>query len=104
MGFQMPNQIDALHARLGTQTLSNHRDAGEFFFHERAIRLRDQFDRFPQVRARFLEGLALGVRARQFLDERDVAALRRLAEDGRQFKREWLGFHGSNVPISLADV
>jgi hypothetical protein len=104
MGFQMPNQIDALHARLGAQSLSNHHHTGELLFRERAICLEDQLDRFPQVRSRFVERFALGVRARQFLNEGDVASFWGLTEDGCQFEREWLGFHDLNVPRSPADV
>ena len=104
MGFQVPNQVDALHARLGAEPLANDRHAGEFLFRECAIRLEDQLDRFTQVRARVLERLALRVRAWQFLDEGDIAPFRGLTEDGRQFQGEWLGFHGLNVQTSLADV
>ena len=104
MGFQMPNQIDALHARLGAESLANDRYPGKFLFCQRAIRLQDQLDRFPQVRTRFVERLALGVRARQFLDEGDVAPFGGLSEDSRQFEREWLGFHDLNVSQCPADV
>jgi hypothetical protein len=72
MSFQMPNQIDALHARLGAQPLPNHGDTSEFFFRQRAIGVEHQFNRFTKIRSRFVERFALRIRAGQFLDERDV--------------------------------
>ena len=41
MGFQVPNQVDALHARLGAEPLANYGHAGEFLFCERTIRMED---------------------------------------------------------------
>ena len=104
MGLQMSNQVDALHARLGAESLSDHRDAGELLFRECTIGFQDQLDRVTKVRSRFFECFALRVRARQFLDERDIAPFGSFPEDGRQFQGEWLGFHGLNVQEDPADV
>ena len=86
MRFQMSNEIDALHA-LGAESLPNHDDTSEFFFRQRAIGFEHQFDRFTKIRSRFVKRFALRIRARQFLDERDVSPLWGFPEDGGQFER-----------------
>jgi hypothetical protein len=55
-----------------------------------AIGVKDQLHSFPQIRTRFVESCALRVRARQFLDERDVP-FRHFDEDGGKVQRKTPG-------------
>ena len=46
LGFQVPHEIDALHARLGAEPLPNHRDARELLLGQRPVGLEDQLNGF----------------------------------------------------------
>ena len=85
MGFQVPNEVDALHAPLSAESLPNNSDARKFLFRQCAIAFEDQLDGLAEVGARFLERLALRIGAGQLLDEGDVASFRSFPKDGRQF-------------------
>ena len=59
MGFQMPDQVDALHARLSRQSLSDHAHADEVFLGQRSIRLEYEIDGLTQICTRLGKCLAL---------------------------------------------
>ena len=83
----MTYKVDALHAvGLGRESerFADDGRAREVLFGERTIGLEDQADGFAQVLARFLQGSALGVGARELLDEGDKA-FRDLTIDGGEF-------------------
>lgn len=87
MSFQVPNEVDALHARLRTEAFANDAHPNQILFRERAIRLEHELHRFAQIGPRFVEGFSLRVGAGKFLDRRHVAALRGLPKDGRPLER-----------------
>lgn len=61
MGFQMPDEIDSLHAGSGREALSNHRHSNEIFLGKGTIGFQNEFDGLAEVRARLIKCLALGI-------------------------------------------
>jgi hypothetical protein len=95
MLFKMPDQVNPLHAaNSGRQPkpFTNNLRAAEFLLCEKAIGFEYQANGFAEILASFVERFALRVRARKFLDKRDIAAFGRFLEDCCEF--EW---HGSSV-------
>src|SRR5687767_884584 len=86
IGFQMPKEIDSLHAGSRREALSDHRHSNEILLGKRTIGFQNEFYGLAEVRARLIKRIALGIRAGQLLHEGDVAALRGLAKHGSQFQ------------------
>jgi hypothetical protein len=104
MRLQVSKEVDTFHVSSGTEPLADDGDSGELLLREGAIGLQDQLDCFAKIRPGLVEGIALGVRARELLNEGDVAAFGGFTENGGQFEREGLLFHGLNLPKRSADV
>ena len=92
MCFQVPDQVDPLHAGIGSgaeaERLADHLCARELLLSERAIGFEDELHGLTEVRPGFLQGGPLGVGPRKFLDEGEVS-LGNLTEHGGE-----LDLHG----------
>jgi hypothetical protein len=68
------------------QSLPNHCCPSEILFDECAARLKDQLDGLTEVSSRLIERLALSIGTGEFLNERDVAAIRILTKHCGEFE------------------
>ena len=71
-------------SRRNIDGLANHTLASGCFPDQLTVRLKNQFDGFPQISAGFLKRAPLGIGARKFFDKTDVA-FRNLTKYGRKF-------------------